>query len=354
MGGKPPGPSKEERNLQTQQANALRQQQQLLENQYREQSLLAPILYRQNNIKPIYENQGNPVNRGNGLEAPQIIGYEDLGPTDEQKAYQELLRIQTEGAKTQQETARYNQALQRLELQQQGYDIQTDAQGNPTGLSLREGSIQALQDQTSRRLLERQNQALSGELPVDPNLQRQFDRSDEILGEQLRKNLGAGYASSTPGIQALAQSREGREAAIYAAQHGEIGYAGQLAAQSRGSNTTNSAFNILDRTGQNSQYLNPLANQGSPSARSAQLLGTIQSPYTDLGGASGGGGFGTLAQLYGDAANSARAGRPGPDKNRLAGVLGGATQGAIAGAPIAPPYGAIGGAVVGGTLGYFA
>lgn len=358
MGGKPPGPSKEERNLQTAQRDSLLAQQRLLENQYREQSLLAPILYKQNNIRPVYENNGHPVNRGNGLEPAQIIGFEDLGPTPEQQAYQELLKIQTEGAKTQQETARYNQALQRLELQGQGYDIQTDAEGNPTGLTLRPGSIQALQEETSRRLLERQNQALSGTLPVDPALQQQFDRSDAVLAAQLRSNLGTGYETSTPGIQALAQARQDRESAIYAAQHGEIGYAGQLAAQSRASGTDNSAFNILERSLGQSQYLNSFAQAGSPAARSAQLIGTIQSPYAPVDGGQGGG-FGTLAELYGQAAQGSR--RPGgPVKNRGVGALSGALSGAAAGATAGsaiPVYGtAIGagvGAIIGGVGGYY-
>lgn len=339
---KPPGPSKQEKAAQQAQADLLNQQRQLIQDQYKQQQLLAPVLYKQNNIEPIYGPDG--------FGGQTITGFRDLGPTDEQKAYKELLDIQTRQARTADQ-------LQPLQLEQQGYRLQKDAEGNITGLQLIPGSIQDLQNTTTRQLLERQQQALAGTLPVDPALQKQFDRSDAVLNETLRKNLGEGYATSTPGIQAQAQAASNRENAIYAAQHGEIGYAGQLASQAVDRANANSPYNIFQQTGGTAQLLTPFASQGSPNARSAQLIGTVGAPYQQSGG-----GFGTLAQLYGDQANQlfrANQARNQPGKNRGAAALGGALTGAATGAAvgtavpvIGTTIGAIGGAIVGGATGY--
>lgn len=332
---KPPGPSKEERSAQQAQAALLNQQRDLIQQQYQQQQLLAPVLYKQNNIEPIYGPDG--------FGGETITGFKDLGPTEEQKAYQKLLGIQTQQAE-------FGAALEPLQLEQQGYRIQRDETGKPTGLQLIPGSIQDLQNTTTRQLLERQQQALAGTLPVDPALQHQFDRSDAVLAASLRKNLGTGYETSTPGIQALAEQARRREDAVYAAQHGEIGYAGQLASQSVDRANANTPYNIFNNTAQAGQFLAPFANQGSPNARSAQLLGTIGAPFSQSNG-----GFGTLAQLYGDQANGlfkANQAYNQPQKNRAVGILGGALGGAAAGASLGP-YGAAGGAVIGGTLGAF-
>lgn len=283
MGSGPsfPKPTPQEKALQSTQADLLNQQRLILQDQYKQQQLLAPILFKQNNIKPIYADTG--------FGGPQeIVGYEDLGPTKEQIANQKLLDLQLQQAE-------YAQALQPLELEQQGYRIQRDETGKPIKLDVIPGSIQDLQTQTARRLLERQNQALSGTLPVDPALQKQFDRSDAILDETLRKNLGEGYATSTPGIQAQAQAASNRENAIYAAQHGEIGYAGQLANQALDRFNVNNPYNTLQRTSGSAQFLSPFAQEGTTNARSAQLIGTVEAPYRNTSG------FGTLSQLYGNA-----------------------------------------------------
>ena len=282
MGSGPsfPKPTAQEKDLQAQQANSLAFQNQILRRQYEEQQLLAPILYKQNNIEPIYA--------ADGFGGNTITGFRDLGPTPEQQANRELLDLQLKQAK-------FAQNLQPLELEQQGYRIQRDEAGNPTKLELIPGSIQDLQNQTARRLLERQNQALDGSLPVDPALERQFDRSDEILRSSLRKNLGEGYETSTPGIQALAEQADRRNNAIYAAQHGEIGYAGQLADQALNRFNVNNPYNTLQRTSGSAQFLSPFAQEGTTNARSAQLIGTVEAPYRNTGG------FGTLSQLYGNA-----------------------------------------------------
>ena len=333
---KPPGPSKQEKAAQQAQADMLNQQRQLIQDQYKQQQLLAPVLYKQNNIEPIYGPDG--------FGGQAITGFRDLGPTPEQKAYNELLDIQTR-------QARAADQLQPLQLEQQGYRLQKDANGNITGLELIPGSIQDLQNTTTRQLLERQQQALAGTLPVDPALQKQFDRSDQILNATLRKNLGEGYATSTPGIQAQAQAASNRENAIYAAQHGEIAYAGQLASQAVDRANANTPYNIFSNTSNAAQFLSPFAQQGSPNARSAQLLGTIGAPFTQ----GQNGGFGTLAQLYGDQAGQLFRSNQAynqPQRNRAVGILSGAAGGAAAGAALGP-YGAIGGALVGGTLGAF-
>lgn len=96
--------------------------------------------------------------------------------------------------------------LQDQLLAQQGLTAQRDAQGNITGYaptaerSARDQQEAAIAQQLRQRTLD----ALAGNLPVDPALERGLGEQRGTLEATLRGNLGTGYATSTPGIQALA------------------------------------------------------------------------------------------------------------------------------------------------------
>lgn len=56
-----PGPSDEEKALQTEQTALLRQQRDMLSQQMKEQNILAPYFYKQAGVKPIYDTEGNLI-----------------------------------------------------------------------------------------------------------------------------------------------------------------------------------------------------------------------------------------------------------------------------------------------------
>ena len=152
-----PGPSKEEKALQAEQTELLRQQREILADNQRQQELLAPILYEEYNILPEINAEG------------EIVGF----------------------------------TKQNDEMAQLSEDVQM-------------------------KLLERTRTALAGELPVDPTIERELIDQEATLRETLRKQLGSGYETSTPGIEALQKFAEGKASLRSAAQTGQMTLAEQL------------------------------------------------------------------------------------------------------------------------------
>ena len=133
------------------------------------------------------------------------------------------LRIQQQTL-TYQETAlrqyQEQQKMQPLLYEQAGVKPIYDEAGNITSFGLTEEG-QKRQDYESQ-LLDRQRKALAGELPVDPTLERTLQEGETQLRAQLQAQLGTGYETSTPGIQALAEfSRRAAEARSNVA-HGQL------------------------------------------------------------------------------------------------------------------------------------
>lgn len=64
-----PGPSAEERALQAEQAQMIRENRDIARAMYQQQKLLAPFMYKQLNLRPIYDNRG------------EIVGFEELDPS---------------------------------------------------------------------------------------------------------------------------------------------------------------------------------------------------------------------------------------------------------------------------------
>lgn len=96
------------------------------------------------------------------------------------------------------------------------------------------GSAESLREENERLLLERQNSALRGELPVSPGLLSDLDQQEEDLRASLLENLGTGYETSSPGIEALAEFGERRTAIEEAARRDDMATAGGLANQMGG------------------------------------------------------------------------------------------------------------------------
>lgn len=103
-----------------------------------------------------------------------------------------------------------------------------------TGLTAIESPAEDLRGENEQLLLEQQNAALRGELPVNPALLADLDQQEEELRASLLENLGEGYETSTPGIEALAEFSESRSALEEAARRDDIATMGGLANQMGG------------------------------------------------------------------------------------------------------------------------
>jgi hypothetical protein len=98
-----------------------------------------------------------------------------------------------------------------------------------TGLTRREDPTGDLRKENERLLLERQGAALRGELPVAPALLSDLDQQEEDLRASLLENLGTGFETSTPGIEALAEFGERKNAILEATRRDDIAGAGTQA-----------------------------------------------------------------------------------------------------------------------------
>lgn len=140
--------------------------------------------------------------------------------------------------------------------------------------------------------------ALKGELPVSPGLERGITKAGENLEARLLKDLGTGFATSSPGIEALAEQAGVFEGLRFDVGRGIISDASarDLAAQSVGAATGAATAGTLGATvglplsvagaisGPLSLYQGDRALQLSASAASAQNNAMILS---SLFGAAG-------------------------------------------------------------------
>lgn len=348
---KPPRPSQQELDLQRQQTLAIQSQTSILEQQarrqeeqYGQQQLLAPLLYEEMGLKPQYNEQGQ-ITGYERFETPEQALYKEqietmrrqqplqerlqeqyLTLAEQQAAYQreqadwqrELapqMRAQAEAqTRLQGQLTEYQemalkqyqdqQRLQPLLYEASGVRPIYDEAGNITSFTLTE-EAQARKDYENQ-LLEHQRKALAGELPVDPTLERTLAEGETQLRAQLQAQLGTGYETSTPGIQALAEfSRRAAEARSNVA-HGQLTSGQQLLAtqtemnqRMRGQAT--SGRGMLGEFGLRPVEFGPqvqaqapgLFQAGSPASRAAGYQAAAGSPYGTLGQ------FGELASRYG-------------------------------------------------------
>lgn len=105
-------------------------------------------------------------------------------------------------------------------------------------------------EQAENLALDRQLAALRGELPVSPGLLRDLAEQETTLREQLTRQLGGGFETSTPGIEALSEFNLRRNEVLENARRGDIAFAGQVADQAgiTASNLLSQKFNRLFAT----------------------------------------------------------------------------------------------------------
>lgn len=133
------------------------------------------------------------------------------------------------------------------------------------------------QQRINSLLRQRQINALQGNAPVDPGLERNLGLQEQTLRNQLRSQLGTGYETSSPGMQALADFNQratearynvGKEALTTAAGLNNTNYmtAGSLRSQRVGDvfNATNMVQPTLSALNTNAaQYAAPVTELGN-------------------------------------------------------------------------------------------
>jgi hypothetical protein len=190
-----PQQTPQEAALIAQQTALLQQQQQIYADAYSQYQMLQPVLMEQAGIIPTYGEGG------------KITGYELAPEKPEDAALRELTLSTLTGS---------NQLVQ-----QQLADLQANA---------------PLRADVEQATLERTLAALEGTLPVDPTLMDELDKAERELEERFASQLGPGYQTSSPYIEAKNDFVRTKEATLEAARRGEITTLGTLGFN-MGSNT---------------------------------------------------------------------------------------------------------------------
>lgn len=145
---------------------------------------------------------------GGGFGAPAATpAPAPAAPTEDQNIRAAQLELVNQQREIAAEMLRRQNLLEPELLRSQGYEQIIDpATGRVTGyqLSATAREQQAAEAEVQNLMRTRTLAALKGELPVDPALNREIEQNRLTLRDALRGNLGSGFETSTPGIQALA------------------------------------------------------------------------------------------------------------------------------------------------------
>lgn len=158
--------------------------------------------------------------------------------SEEEKALQveqtELLRQQRDIS---QQVLEQQQLLQPILFEQAGIKTITDEEGNIVGFESDDPN-KAIRQDIETQFLERTQQALAGELPVNPALMRQLEEEENKLNEELRKDFGSIEAArtSTPGLERIDRFNRFRTEVLENARRGDLTLAEQLSISRRGAN----------------------------------------------------------------------------------------------------------------------
>lgn len=206
-----PGPSAEERALQTEQTELLRLQREIILETREQQDVLLPIFAQSLGLELSYDAEGNLIGASRTAEA---LRREDLSTQLLEKTLKDMI----EG------TPLEARQLKLLDLQLQQLQEELDP---TTEEGMRKKEIDKL-------LQERTLKALKGELEIDPALERDLAKQEETLRDTLRAQLGPGYETSSPGIEALQAYQEGANVLRSQARRGELTLSEQLSMARQG------------------------------------------------------------------------------------------------------------------------
>jgi len=88
--------------------------------------------------------------------------------------------------------------------------------------------LKPLRSQIEKGFLERTQAALAGQLPVNPALLSDLAENERTLRETLRRQLGPGFETSSPGIESLGEFGQRRSELLESARRGDLSLAEQL------------------------------------------------------------------------------------------------------------------------------
>jgi len=137
-----------------------------------------------------------------------------------------LLRKQSEALDFQKDILlrqqREQQLLAPFLFSQAGLTPQKNEAGEIIGFEEEEGGLAQRRSEIEGLLLDREEAALRGELPIDPGLLKQFDQEEVDLRDLIRAQLGPGGETSTPGRKLLDDFFQRKELTFDAARRGDI------------------------------------------------------------------------------------------------------------------------------------
>ena len=156
---------------------------------------------------------------------------------------------------------RLQDMLMPISLEQAGYQAMRDPNtGEITGISRKPlTQAQLIGQQVEQASAERSLAALQGRLPVNPALMKQMEQQDTQLNETLRRQLGPGYETSTPGIQALSEWQERKAAILEGARRGDLGLMEQVSLARAGQGSAENATALQQLQGATSAPLGLMA-----------------------------------------------------------------------------------------------
>ena len=257
-----PGPTPEETALQAEQLKLLRQQQDTITAQLKQQELLSPLLFEQLGLRPVYsggdtQTVTTPGTPGSGVNPAALAAaqdavnqaranYEgsDLAPrrkahlqTALQEAENNLAAVQAQAtAPTDATTStvtnpRTLTGFEKLPKTPEELQI-AEAQKRFLDLTLGELETRNAALPTTREIEQLTQQrtlaALKGELPADPALLQSLTESESQLHSVLRANLGPGYETSEPGRKALADFEQRKQVILAGARKDDLTLGEQL------------------------------------------------------------------------------------------------------------------------------
>ena len=202
-------------------------------------------------------------------------------PTDLEN---ELTRTQIQIGQQQLDVAQSQQSLTNLllpiALEQIGYQGTFDAEGNLTGisetaLSPEEQEMETMRTEIERGFLERTRAALAGELPVNPALLSDLADQEEDLRARLRKQLGSGFETSSPGIEALAEFGQRETEILEGARRGDLTLAEQLGLARQQQNQVTSQTQLANLLGFNAFQAGAAGNFSAAAATGQGVLGSL-------------------------------------------------------------------------------
>ncbi len=204
---------------------------------------------------------------GGGDPAPVVVPGPSAEERDLQRQQAEMLALQRQALER---SLRQEELFEPLVLETLGITPIRDNSGAVTGYEKAPDPLAAKRTEIEGLALDRSLAALKGELPVNPAVLRDLDKSEQSLRDRLIKQLGPGFETSSPGIEALNLFEESKNITLEGARRGDLTLAEQISL-ARGA----------DSLGRTDNSLNKL--YGFPASIAAQGLnfGRASTGYTD-------------------------------------------------------------------------